>query len=236
MERPPLERASAGIEAFWFPGRWLGGVSLVLAPALLLVAALLRLPFDFFFPAQLVAASTHPTLLTTAYAMFYTGIVCLWPAILTLTRAIGRTHPSWAFWGGTLTMLGLFKRAFDAGANHFALALVDIHGVDAATRTVGDYYGAFEGVARTLGVAALTGWIVLAIGAYKAGVLGLGRAVLLALMAGLMMGVLKGSTWFSILQVAGLCVALVPFGITVLRDGPARVRAPLWQRSPSSVP
>ena len=35
-----------------------------------------------------------------------------------------------------------------------------------------------------------------------------------------MMGVLKGSTWFSILQVAGLCVALVPFGITVLRDGP----------------
>ena len=97
---------------------------------------------------------------------------------------------------------------------------MNIQGVDAATRTVGGYYGAFEGVARTLGAAAMTGWIVLAIGAYKAGVLGPGRAVALSLMAGLMMGVLKGSTWFSILQIAGLCIALVPFGITVLREGP----------------
>ena len=192
----------------------------MVGPALLLVAALLRIPFDFFFPAQLSAAGTHPTLLATAYAMFFAGIVCLWPAILTLTDAIGRTHPGWALWGGTLTMLGLFKRAFDAGATHVALALVNIQGVDAATRTVGGYYGAFEGVARTLGAAAMTGWIVLAIGAYKAGVLGPGRAVALSLMAGLMMGVLKGSIWFSILQIAGLCIALVPFGITVLREGP----------------
>ena len=81
-------------------------------------------------------------------------------------------------------MLGLFKRAFDYGAT-LALHLVTLQGVDAATRTVGGYYGAFEGVARTLSLAALAGWIVLAVGAYRARVLGLWRAAALSLMAGL---------------------------------------------------
>lgn len=220
MERLPLDPQADGAGAFWFPGRWVGGCSLVLGPVLLLIGALLRVQFDFFFPAQLSAVQTHPGLLTSAYAVFLAGIVCLWPGILTLTRLIGRAQPQWALWGGTLAMLGLFKRAFDYGANHFALHLVTLQGVDAATRTVGGYYGAFEGVARTLSLAALAGWIVLAVGAYRARVLGLWRAAALSLMAGLMLGVLKGSTWFSVLQIAGLCVALVPLGVTVIRDGP----------------
>jgi len=214
------DRQSSDVDAFWFPGRWVGGGSLVLGPLLLLTGALLRIQFDFFFPAQLAAAKTHPGLIAAAYGFFLTGIVCLWPAILTLARSIGATKPGWALWGGTLTMLGLFKRAFDYGANDFALQLVNIQGVDAATRTVGEYYGAFEGVAHTLSLAALTGWIVLAVGAYLSGVLGIGRAIALSMMAGLMLGVLKGSTWFSALQIAGLCVALVPLGISVLRNGP----------------
>jgi hypothetical protein len=220
MENRSAARGVSDVEAFWFPGRWIGGCSLVLGPILLLVGTLLRIQFDFFFPAQLAAVETHPGSIAAAYGVFLAGIVCLWPAILTLTRAIGQTNPGWALWGGTLAMLGLFKRAFDYGASHFALQLVDIQGVDAATRSVGKYYGAFEGVARTLGFAALFGWIVLAVGTYKSGVFGIWRSVALSLMAGLMLGVVKGSTWFSVLQIAGLCVALVPLGITVMRDGP----------------
>lgn len=33
---------------FWFPGRWIGGLSLILGPLLLLTAALLRIQFHFF--------------------------------------------------------------------------------------------------------------------------------------------------------------------------------------------
>jgi len=211
---------STDVDPFWFPGRWVGGCSLVLGPVLLLVGTVLRLQFDFFFPAQLAAAKAHPGVIAAAYGFFLAGIVCLWPAILTLARLIGATRPGWALWGGTLTMLGMFKRTFDYGASHFALQLVNIQGVDEATRTVGAYYGAFEGVARTLSLAAMTGWIVLAIGAYLSHVLGIARAIALSLMAGLMVGVLKGSTWSSVLQIAGLCIAFVPLGISVLQSGP----------------
>ena len=78
--------------------------------------------------------------------------------------------------------------------------------------------------ACTLSLAALAGWIVLAVGAYLSGVLPIVRALALSLMAGLMLGVLKGSTWYSVLQIAGLCVALVPLGVQVLRDGPRPTR------------
>ncbi|WP_230474397.1 hypothetical protein [Calidifontibacillus erzurumensis] len=36
---------------FWFPGRWIGGLSLIIGPLLLLAAALLRIQFHFFFDA-----------------------------------------------------------------------------------------------------------------------------------------------------------------------------------------
>jgi hypothetical protein len=39
-------------------------------------------------------------------------------------------------------------------------------------------------------------------------------------MASLPIGVLKGSTIFSFIATAGLCVALLPVGIKVLREGP----------------
>jgi hypothetical protein len=39
-------------------------------------------------------------------------------------------------------------------------------------------------------------------------------------MGALMMGVLKGSSAVSVVATAGLCVALVPLGVRVLREGP----------------
>lgn len=40
----PVDRMEA------FPGRWVGGVAMVLGPLLMLAGALLRVRFDFFFP------------------------------------------------------------------------------------------------------------------------------------------------------------------------------------------
>jgi hypothetical protein len=36
-----------------FPGRWVGGTAMALAPILLLTGALVRVQFHFFFPQQL---------------------------------------------------------------------------------------------------------------------------------------------------------------------------------------
>jgi hypothetical protein len=70
-----------------------------------------------------------------------------------------------------------------------------------------------------LSVAIMAGWVVLALGAWRARVLGLFRAVCLAAMSALPLGVLKGTTALSIVAVAGLTVALAPLGVRMLREG-----------------
>lgn len=65
----------------------------------------------------------------------------------------------------------------------------------------------------------LLGWIVLAVGAYLSGTMNLFPCMSLATMPLLMIGVLKESSWTSVVSTAGLCIAFVPFGIKVLISG-----------------
>ena len=212
-------RAASSSDRYWFPGRWLGGTSLIFGPLLLLAGVLLRSQFHFFFPQQLTAFRDHPALIGWSYSCFLAGNILMWPAIATLARLIGSSHPRWATWGGSLVIFGLFARTFHAGVDHLAFQLVRINGLDSATRTVANSYGAFH-VVSGLTVCILIGWIVLAIGAYVSGTLGVVRAVSLGLMSALMIGVLKGSSFSSVIAMSGLCIALVPLGITVLRMEP----------------
>ena len=204
--------------AVTFPGPWLGGVSLIVAPCLLLAGTLLRLGVPFFFPHQLAAYQRQPTLITAAYAMFLAGIIALWPGVVAVATEVGVTRPGWAIWGGSLVMFGLFARAFHYGVNTFAFALVDSAGLNTAARAVGAYYGYREWVVSSLSAAVMLGWITLAIGCFLSRTLRLLPAIALALMSGLMIGVLKGSTWASAAEVAGLTVAFVPLGLSFLRD------------------
>ena len=136
-----VEHTNAG---FQFPGHYLGGVSLILGPILLLTGILLRLRFHFFFPNQLAAFRSHPTLITASYSCFLAGNILLWPAIMTLAQIIGVRKPHWALWGGTLVIFGLFARTFHAGVDHLAFQLVRVHGAEVATTTVASSYGAFH--------------------------------------------------------------------------------------------
>lgn len=207
-------------QEFWFPGRWIGGASLIIAPVVLLAGIVMRIQFHFFFPQQLAAFENHPILISTSYNFFVAGNILLWPAIMTLARYIGLKKRQWALWGGSFVIFGLFARSFHAGVDHFAFQLVRLQGLDMATKTVADSYGAFHIISMLNGTI-LFGWIILAIGSYLSGTLGLIRAIALACMAALMIGVLKGSSIVSIIATLGLCIALVPFGIQVLKDGPS---------------
>ncbi|MEU8656078.1 hypothetical protein [Actinoplanes philippinensis] len=200
-----------------FPGPWLGGVSLIAGPLLLLTGTLLRLGVPFFFPHQLAAYQRQPALIGAAYALFLAGTIALWPGVVTVAARIGATRPAWARWGGGLVLLGLFARTFHHGVDTFAFALADSAGLSASTRAVGDYYRHPEWVVSSLTAAVMLGWIVLAAGCLVSGVLRPVPAVALALTSGLMIGVLKGSTWASVVQVAGLVVAFVPLGVAQLR-------------------
>jgi len=69
----------------------------------------------------------------------------------------------------------------------------------------------------SLSASVLLGWTVLAVGGFLSRTLSAVSAIALALMSGLMIGVLKGSTWASAVESVGLAVAFVPLGITGLR-------------------
>ena len=206
-------------ESFWFPGRWIGGISMILAPVLFLFGMLLRMQYHFFFPQQLQSFRDHPTLIITAYNFFIAGNILLWPAIITLATIVGKKRSQLALWGGTFVILGLFARTYQGGINHLAFQLVNIQGLEPATTTIAGSYGAFNIIA-TLNGTIMFGWLILAIGSYLSGTLGLFRSIALGLMAALMSGVLKGTSLFSIIAATGLCVALVPLGFNVLKDGP----------------
>lgn len=208
-----------------FPGRWVGGLAAVFGPLLILTGMLLRLQYHFFYPQQLAAYDRQPGLITAAYACFATGTVLLWPAVLILAHRVGATHPRWALWGGCVVMFGLFTRTFHFGTDHLAFHLVDSHGLTAAVAAVDHYYGAWRDVGwhpfRMLSGTIVTGWVILAIGAYRSGALGWGRSLGLGLVSILALGTLKGTqTPQSLIAGAGLCIAFIPLGVAVLRDGP----------------
>ncbi|PRX50823.1 hypothetical protein B0I32_13653 [Nonomuraea fuscirosea] len=214
-----------------FPGRWVSAVSLIGGPTLIMVGTLLRSPFYFFVPYQLVAYTRHPALITAAYVCFAAGFVLLWPAIMALAHRIAVTHPLWGMWGGCLVMVGLFTRTFQYGTDHLAFHLTDTLGLRTMLTGIDGYYLAWRDSVwhpfRSMSGPAFFGWVVLAVGAYRSGALGLGRSVALGLMSALALGTLKGTEPQSYVAVGGLCLALIPMGVSLLREGPPPTRRAL---------
>ncbi|MET9228589.1 hypothetical protein [Lentzea sp. NPDC003310] len=217
-----------------FPNGWVGGVALVAGPVLVLAGTLLRSPFHFFFPDQIRAFVDHPGLVGAAYTAFLAGTVVLWAAVAYLAQRIGVRSPGWATWGGVLVTVGLFGRTFHAGVDHAAFSATRNLGVERATDLVARGYGDLH-LFSFLSFTIMFGWFVLAFGAYRGGVLGKVRSVALASMGLLPLGVLKGTEVVSVVGAVGLCVALVPLGVRVLRAQPRPARKTVLTAVPVAI-
>lgn len=109
-----------------------------------------------------------------------------------------------------------------------AFQLVNVQSLELATKAVSDSYHAFH-IVRYFNGMMMLGWVLLAIGAYRSGIFGIIRSAALASMFFLPLGTLKGTRFESPFLILGLCIALVPLGIKVLRDGPPPSRkAIIW--------
>ena len=207
--------AGAGPADRW-PGAHFGAGALVLAPLLLLAGELVRSGHYYFFPAQLAAMVDDPATILTSYALYTAGLVLLIPAFLALAGMIGRERPGWAFWGATIAVVGSAVRIFQEGISFLALQLVGVQGLEAATAAVGDTYGAWY-VLETLNGSDNIAWAMLAIGAYRARVLGWVPALGVAFMITHYSGVLKGTDLNSLTGAVLLAAALVPLGVSLWR-------------------
>ncbi|SEG30386.1 hypothetical protein SAMN05444920_102511 [Nonomuraea solani] len=218
-----------------FPGRWIGGVTLVLGPVVFCAGFLLRYlgtttaltpeqvvwaekqPFAAY--GEFVAYVSDPALLTLAYAVFALGALLLFPAFVALGQMVGG---GLAYWGATLLVVGLFARLYFAGADQTAFQLTEALGLDQARSAVmKEYVDISYGPWRVpvwASVGQYAGSVLLAIAAWRTGLFGTARAVMVVLAGGVWMGVLKGASPGDVVVVTMLCVALVPLGVGMLRD------------------
>jgi hypothetical protein len=228
----------------WFPGRTIGGTTLILGPLIWCLGWTLRyIPtrLHLFTPAQqhdfdtrqfagpMLLATYHkiPTLMTLAFACFLLGSLLLIPATTTLAHLATPRAPHLATWGATLLIAGLFARAYFAGVDQTAFQLTEQLGVKATTTAIMNSYmdisyGPWR-VAVWCSVGQYLGTLLLAIAAYKSRTIGTARLILL---------LASGATWMGVLKDAGthddtfgipiepvlLCIVLIPLGIRVLRN------------------
>ncbi|MCX5204514.1 hypothetical protein OG897_24040 [Streptomyces sp. NBC_00237] len=222
----------------WFPGRFIGGAALALAPVAWCVGLLLRYLalrtagftperlawFDSRpFPAygQLAVSEASPGLATAGYGCFAAGAVLLCVAFVALAGIVAVRAPRLARIGGTLVVIGLFCRLYWAGVDHTAFQLIESLGLDRATQLVMAHYTDISygplRVPITAAFALYAGTAVLAVGAFRSGTFGTGRLVLFLLAGSLWTGALKESGLLDVVLSVGLCAVFVPLGIRVLR-------------------
>lgn len=209
-----------------WPGTRLGAGALVLAPLLLLAGEIVRSGHYYFYPDQMAAMVSAQATILTSYALYTAGLVLMIPAFLALASMIARECPVWGFWGATIAVVGSTVRIFQDGISFLGLQLVNAQGLETATKAVGDTYGAWY-VLETMNGSDNLAWAVLAIGAYRARVLGWAPALAVAFMMTHYSGVLKGSDLNSLTAAMLLAAALLPLGIR-LWLGRAPVSRTVW--------
>ncbi|OEU96250.1 hypothetical protein [Streptomyces oceani] len=246
----------------WVPGRVIGGVALIVGPLVWFAGLLVRhigvqvadftpdqqALFDkqmLTAPEQLTAYAQHPQLVMAGYTLFALGSVLLFPAVIAFARIVAARSPRLAMWGGTLFVSSLFARWYYAGIEQTAFQMVDRLGREKATNFVMDSYTDLSyGLWRipvTASMGSIVGMVLLVVGAYLAGKIGLGRGVLLLLFGWVFMGVLKESSLILGVLAGGLsvCLVFIPLGVAALRDRIPEVRStptPLPDSSQARLP
>jgi hypothetical protein len=216
----PVMRVRAQGPLTDWPGSRFGAIALIVAPLLLLAGESVRWGHHYFYPAQLAAMVSAPGTILTSYALYTAGLVLMIPAFLALAGLIRKERPGWAFWGAMIAIVGSTVRIFQEGISFLSLQLVDVQGLQVATKAVSDTYGAWY-VLETLNGSDNLAWAVLAIGAYRARVLGWVPTIGVAFMMTHYSGVLKGTDLNSLTGAVLLAAVFVPLGISLwLRAAP----------------
>lgn len=230
------------------------GLALIVAPLVWLAAVVTRYLvrriadftpaqeayFDdqtFRAPQQLAIYLQEPQLTIAGYALFAGASTLLLPAVFGLARSAVAGRGWLASVGGLLVAVSLMARMYFSGVDLTAFELVDRLGLEPATTFVLEgyvdlSYGLWL-IPVSLSAGSILGCLVLAFAAYRAGVFGLGRCLLLIWWGWTFMGVLKDSNVGTVLGGVALCLTMIPLGVQVLRgrSSQRRPQVPLGKHS-----
>lgn len=199
-----------------FPGPRVAGVALIIAPLLMVVAAFFLMEFEGGTPEELMTRRAEQPLRSELGAnVIILGWATMTIALFALARLVAARKPTLATVGALLAFAGICVSLVFSGiaSIEHGLSLMDDRAVALQANEV--VMPPLVLVFMLPGV--ILGWPILAIGAWRAGVLGPARAVALAGTAGLPIGPILG--FAAALPVVFLlnAIALVPLGIDILR-------------------
>jgi len=210
-----------------FPGPWVSGACLVATPVIAVASTALAIGgYSESGPKLAAGLAEHHATMVLALNLNLAGVMLAFFVVAFLAQAISDSHPSLGRAGGVLAMLGLLGPAFFLGIFWGASHIVDTP----AHRAVAWFLSAANTPRRqsllwAWGWGLLAGFVVLAIGAARSGLLGRGRAAALAATGLIPFGFISGYMAISCLAFVGLAIAVVPLGMGVLRD--ARAATPV---------
>ncbi|WP_310962283.1 hypothetical protein [Nocardioides terrisoli] len=202
-----------------FPGAAVAGVCLVVAPLLAVVGSALGIDIYHAKGAAFVAGMVaHPDRMNLAIQLALAAMVLMVFAVAGLATMISASRPGWGRTAGVVTVVGLCGPiSFEStywGAWHLL-------GSGAQRAAAAHMIDQSQIIPRTImnvsGPALVVGFLLLAIGAARAGVLRRPQAVFLGLTCVVPAGFISGHLVIAVIAFAACAVATVPLGVGLLR-------------------
>lgn len=202
-----------------FPGAVVTGISMVAGPLVLIAATLVDMNVYRAAGAGYVhAMGAHRAATALTFNLVVAGLMFLMFAVIGLAGRVTVKCPSLGRWGGVLTVLGLLGPMFFNGVYFAGFQLAGSAHESAAGFMIDHAQIIPSNVINIAGPALVAGFILLAVGAKRAGVLNRLSAWALGITCIIPAGFISGFLIIATIGFLGTAVALVPLGIRILGE------------------
>jgi len=201
-----------------FPGSAVTGVCMIAGPLLGIVGLALSIGIYKFKGADMMSAmAAHHLRAAFAINVSVASMIVLLIAVIGLAQQIAEIRPGWGRWGGLITVVGLMGPIFFEGI-FWGSYQITASAYQAAGAHLIDHANVIpSNIVNISAPCIVAGWIVLGIGAYKAGILPKARAICLGLGCLLAPALAAAIVPLGIVAAAVLAVALLPLGIRLIQ-------------------
>lgn len=205
-----------------FPGPAVAGVSLMAAPVLGAVGSALAIGIYAFKGADMMRGmAAHHARAVAGINVAVVGVALTVLAVLAVSSCVSARRPALGRTAGVITLVGLAGPLFFEGMYWGASFLTGPTWRQAGAHLIDGTTQIPNTIVNLSGPGLIVGFILLAVGSAKAGVLSRPRAVCLGMLALLPVGFVSGYIAVSAVGFAVSSVALVPLGLEALGLRPA---------------